>query len=186
LHALLGGKATTDVTPLRHRETIGHSMARPDGWAGHFKYWYSRQRRDSGEEHRQVPVSTYLLTRRNSHRLPLIAQGQWSSPDAWDRSGGRVASEQGRTRDLRRAPVMFPSGMGQVRPDRPEVRLPSMLRKAKKAGKSPRLKTGSSWRRQPRCVRVNGVTRVDWRRSRPGPDPGRGDRLQLHSNMVPQ
>jgi len=158
------------------------------GWEGHEKYWSVKEGVIIGKNTENVPVSTYLLTKRKFSDFRLVfefklAQSEMHSGIAmW----GRVAPDKGDKYTYAGHLVMFPSGWGMYdlfgRNGLPVDGGP-----AKKVGKQHDwndleiLAQGNRVR-----VAVNGKLVVDWR----DPEPKRilegPIGLQLHSNNVPQ
>ena len=159
-----------------------------DGWEGHEKYWSVKDGVIVGKNTKPVPVSTYLLTKRDFRDFHLkatvkLVQSEMHSGIAF---WGRKAPEKKDEFTYAGHLVMFPSGWGMYdlfgRNGLPVDGGP-----AKKVGKQ------HDWNdidiiAQGNRVRVvaNGVLVVDWR----DPEPDRIKEapigLQLHSNTVPQ
>jgi hypothetical protein len=159
-----------------------------DGWEGHQHLWSVKDGVIVAQNKEPIPVSTYLLTRRNftDFRLratvKLVESEMHSGIAFW----GRIAPERNDKYTYAGHLVMFPSEWGMYdlygRNALPVDRAP-----AKKVGKQHDwndleiLAQGNRVR-----VAVNGAQVVDWY----DPEPERIKEgpigLQLHSNKVPQ
>ena len=159
-----------------------------DGWVGHENYWSVEDGEIVGRNTEPVPVSTYLLTKRDfsDFRLlfefKLVESEMHSGIALW----GEVAPEKGDPHTYAGHLVMFPSNYGfwdlygrNSIHDNAEA--------AKKIGKQ------HDWNRieilaQGNRIRfvLNGELISDWRE----PEPERIQKgpigLQLHSNKIPQ
>jgi hypothetical protein len=159
-----------------------------DGWMGHDKHWTVRDGTIVGKNNERVPVSTYLLTKRNFSDFRLLATVKLARSEM--HSGialwGRVAPEKDDPYTYAGHLVMFPSGWG-LYDLYGRNGLPVDGAAAKKVGKQ------HDWNQleilaQGNRIRlaVNGVEVVDWR----DPEPDRIKEgpigLQLHANNDPQ
>jgi hypothetical protein len=159
-----------------------------EGWEGHKHRWSVQDGVIVGKNNDRVPVSTYLLTKRNFSDFRLLAtvklvrSEMHSGIALW----GRVAPEKNDPYTYAGHLVMFPSGWGMY-DLYGRNGLPVDGGPAKKVGKQ------HDWNQleilaQGNRVRlaVNGVQVVDWR----DPEPDRIKEgpigLQLHSNNEPQ
>jgi hypothetical protein len=159
-----------------------------DGWEGHKKYWSVQDDVIIGKNTDPVPVSTYLLTKRNFSDFRLVfdfklAKSEMHSGIAmW----GRIAPEKGDPYTYAGLLVMFPSGYGFY-----DLYGRNMIHqnaaKARKVGKQ------HDWNHieilaQGNRVRfvLNGVLISDWREPLPDRIKEAPIGLQLHSNKVPQ
>jgi hypothetical protein len=171
------------------RETIklfnGKDLA---GWQGHEKYWSVKDETIIGRNTKEVPVSTYLLTKRKFSDFRLVfdfklARSEMHSGIAlW----GRIAPEKGDKYTYAGHLVMFPSGYGFYDLYGREM-IHENAAKAKKVGKQ------HDWNKieilaQGNRIRfvLNGVLVSDWREPRPERIKEAPIGLQLHSNMEPQ
>jgi hypothetical protein len=158
------------------------------GWVGHDQHWSVKDGVIVGKSTDKVPVSTYLLTKKNYTDFRLTAKVKLAESEM--HSGiafwGRVAPEQHDPYTYAGHLVMFPSGWGMYDLYGRQG-LPVDGGPAKKVGKQHDwndleiLAQGNRVR-----VAVNGTQVVDWR----DPEPKRIKEgpigLQLHSNAVPQ
>jgi Domain of Unknown Function (DUF1080) len=159
-----------------------------DGWVGHDKHWSVVDGTIVGKNKDAVPVSTYLLTKKNysdfrlTAKVKLVESEMHSGIAFW----GRIAPEQKDPFTYAGHLVMFPSGWGMY-DLYGRNGLPVDPNPAKKVGKQHDwndleiLAQGNRVR-----VAVNGTQVIDWR----DPEPNRIKEgpigLQLHSNKVPQ
>jgi hypothetical protein len=159
-----------------------------DGWEGDKKHWSAQGGVIVGKNDHSVPVSTYLVTKRNFSDFRLLATAKLVRSEM--HSGialwGRLAPDKGDPYTYAGHLVMFPGGWGLYdlygRNGLPVDGAP-----AKKVGKQHDwnhleiLAQGNRIR-----LAVNGVQVVDWR----DPEPDRIREgpigLQLHSNNEPQ
>jgi hypothetical protein len=159
-----------------------------DGWVGHEKYWSVVDGTIVGKNTEAVPVSTYLLTKKNysdfrlKAKVKLVQSEMHSGIAFW----GRIAPEKNDPFTYAGHLVMFPSNWGMY-DLYGRNGLPVDPNPAKKVGKQHDwndleiLAQGNRVR-----VAVNGSQVIDWR----DPEPNRIKEgpigLQLHSNTVPQ
>jgi 3-keto-disaccharide hydrolase len=159
-----------------------------DGWVGHQKHWSVVDGTIVGKNTEAVPVSTYLLTKKNfsdfrlKAKVKLVQSEMHSGIAFW----GRIAPEKNDPFTYAGHLVMFPSGWGMY-DLYGRNGLPVDPNPAKKVGKQHDwndleiLAQGNRVR-----VAVNGSQVIDWR----DPEPNRIKEgpigLQLHSNTVPQ
>lgn len=160
-----------------------------DGWEGHEKYWSVKDGVIVGKSTDNVPVSTYLATKKKysdfllKNKVKLVGPSQMHSGIAiW----GRLAPEKGDKYTYMGPLVMFPSGWGLYDLYRRNgLKVDTTL--AKKYGKQKDwndldiLAQGNRIR-----VAVNGIFVEEWIDPKPdllleGPIG-----LQLHSNKEPQ
>jgi 3-keto-disaccharide hydrolase len=159
-----------------------------DGWEGHTQYWSVEDGQIVGRNRDPVPVSTYLLTKRQftDFRLlvttKLVESEMHSGVALW----GRKAPEQHDPYTFAGHLVMFPSGWG-LYDLYGRKGLPTDTAPAKKAGNQ------HDWNQleilaQGNRIRlvVNGSLVLDWRDPEPGVLYSGPIGLQLHSNKVPQ
>jgi hypothetical protein len=161
-----------------------------EGWEGHAKYWSVVDGVIVGKNTEEVPVSTYLLTKRKFSDFRLTAQVKLVSSEM--HSGiafwGRLAPEKGDPFTYMGHLVMFPSGWGMYDLHR-RGGLPVDAGPAKKASEGRQhdwndleiLATGHRVR-----VAVNGSPVVDFTDPKPDLVAEGPIALQLHSNKVPQ
>ena len=159
-----------------------------DGWEGDMKYWSIQDRVIVAKNKEQVPVSTYLTTKRKFSDFRLLAtvklvQSEMHSGIAmW----GRLAPDHGDPHTYAGHLVMFPSHWGMY-DLYGRAGLPVDGAPAKKVGRQ------HDWNKleilaQGNRVRlaVNGTQVIDWY----DPEPDRIKEgpigLQLHSNADPQ
>jgi uncharacterized protein (DUF427 family) len=159
-----------------------------DGWEGHAKYWSVVDGVIVGKNTTEVPVSTYLFTKKNysdfrlKAKVKLVESEMHSGIAFW----GRIAPEKGDPYTYMGHLVMFPSGWGMYDLHR-RGGLPVDGNPAKKVGKQHDwndleiLAQGNRVR-----VAVNGVAVVDYRDNKPDLVAEGPIALQLHSNKVPQ
>jgi hypothetical protein len=158
------------------------------GWEGHEKYWSVKDGVIVGKNTSQVPVSTYLVTKRKFSDFRLIfdfklAEAEMHSGIAmW----GRVAPDKGDRYTYAGLLVMFPSDYGFYDLYGRNL-IHTNAEKAKKVGKQ------HDWNHieilaQGNRVRfvLNGVLISDWREPQPDRIKEAPIGLQLHSNQVPQ
>ena len=158
------------------------------GWEGHEKYWSVKEGVIIGKNTENVPVSTYLLTKRKFSYFRLVfefklAQSEMHSGIAmW----GRVAPEKGDKYTYAGHLVMFPSGYGFYDLYGRQM-IHHNVDKAKKLGKQ------HDWNRmeilaQGNRIRfvLNGELISDWREPLPDRIKEAPIGLQLHSNKEPQ
>ena len=171
------------------RETIRLFNGRDlDGWQGHEKYWSVVDGVIVGKNEDEVPVSTYLLTKRTFSDFRLLATVKLVKSEM--HSGialwGRIAPERNDPFTYAGHLVMFPSAWG-FHDLYGRNNLGVDGEPAKKVGKQ------HDWNAleilaQGNRIRLvaNGVLVADWR----DPEPDRVKEgpigLQLHSNTVPQ
>ncbi|MES2790387.1 MAG: DUF1080 domain-containing protein [Planctomycetota bacterium] len=159
-----------------------------EGWEGHEKYWSVKDGVIIAKSTERIPVSTYLLTKKNysdfrfTGTVKLVESEMHSGIAMW----GRLAPEQGDKYTYAGHLVMFPSGWG-FHDLYGRRALPVDAAPAKQVGKQ------HDWNEleilaQGNRIRlvVNGALVADWR----DPEPKRilegPIGLQLHSNKVPQ
>ena len=159
-----------------------------EGWEGHEKYWSVRDGAIVGKNTTEVPVSTYLLTKKTysdfrlTATVKLVESEMHSGISFW----GRVAPEKGDPYTYAGHLVMFPSGWG-LYDLYGRNGLPVDPNPAKKIGKQHDwndleiLAQGNRVR-----VAVNGAPVIDWRDPQPDRIKDGPIGLQLHSNKVPQ
>lgn len=158
------------------------------GWEGHEKYWSVQDGVIVGKNIKPVPVSTYLLYKRNFRDFHLkasvkLVQSEMHSGIAF---WGRKAPERKDEYTYAGHLVMFPSGWGMYDLYGRNM-LPVDPKPAIKVGKQHDWNDLEIWAVGDRVrVKVNGTQVVDWR----DPEPKRimtgPIGLQLHSNSVPQ
>jgi hypothetical protein len=159
-----------------------------DGWVGHNKYWSAKDGVIIGKNTDNVPVSTYLLTKRKFSDFRLVfdfklAESEMHSGIAmW----GRVAPDKGDKYTYAGHLVMFPSGYGFY-DLYGRNGIHDNAAKAKKVGKQ------HDWNHieilaQGNRIRfvLNGVLISDWREPKPETIKEAPIGLQLHSNPKPQ
>lgn len=158
------------------------------GWEGHEKYWSVKDGVIIGKNTENVPVSTYLVTKRNFSDFRLVfdfklAQSEMHSGIAmW----GRVAPDKGDKYTYAGHLVMFPSGYGFYDLyGRNSIH--GNAAEAKKVGKQ------HDWNNmeilaQGNRIRfvLNGKLISDWREPLPERIKDAPIGLQLHSNKEPQ
>ncbi len=159
-----------------------------DGWEGHERYWSVVDGTIVGKNRDEVPVSTYLLTKRKFTDFRLTAKVKLATSEM--HSGiafwGRVAPEKGDPFTYMGHLVMFPSDWGMYDLHR-RGGLPVDGKPAKAVGKQHDwndleiLATGKRVR-----VAVNGSAVVDFTDPKPELIAEGPIALQLHSNKVPQ
>ncbi len=161
-----------------------------DGWEGHSKYWSVVDGTIVGKNTEEVPVSTYLLTKRKFSDFRLTAKVKLATSEM--HSGiafwGKAAPEKGDPHTYMGHLVMFPSGWGMYDLHR-RGGLPVDGGPAKKASEGRQhdwndleiLATGHRVR-----VAVNGMAVVDFTDPKPELIAEGPIALQLHSNKVPQ
>ncbi len=159
-----------------------------DGWVGHEKYWAVHDGVIVGKNDQKVPVSTYLLTKKNYSDFRLIAKVRLVESEM--HSGicfwGRVAPERKDPYTYAGHLVMFPSNWG-MHDLYGRNGLPVDAAPAKKVGKQHDwndleiLAQGNRVR-----VAVNGAQVIDWRDPLPDRIKEGPIGLQLHSNNAPQ
>ena len=182
--------AAPEVAPKSGtRETVRLFNGRDlDGWQGHEKHWSVVDGVIVGKNDAPVPVSTYLLTKRNFSdfrllaKVKLVCSEMHSGIALW----GRIAPERGDPFTYAGHLVMFPSGWG-FHDLYGRNNLGVDGEPAKKVGKQHDwnqleiLAQGNRIRLAVNCVQV-----ADWR----DPEPDRIKEgpigLQLHSNKEPQ
>ena len=159
-----------------------------DGWVGHEKHWSVVDGVIVGKNTSPVPVSTYLLTKKNysdfrlTAKVKLVESEMHSGIAFW----GRIAPERKDPYTYAGHLVMVPSGWGMY-DLYGRNGLPVDAAPAKKVGKQHDwndleiLAQGNRVR-----VAVNGTQVIDWR----DPEPNRIKEgpigLQLHKTDVPQ
>ncbi len=159
-----------------------------DGWVGHESHWSVVDGTIVGKNTAKVPVSTYLLTKKNytdfrlTAKVKLVESEMHSGIAFW----GRVAPEKNDPYTYAGHLVMFPTGWGMYdlygRNGLPVDPKPAIaVGKQHDWNDLEILAQGNRVR-----VAVNGVPVIDWR----DPEPARIKEgpigLQLHSNTVPQ
>lgn len=161
-----------------------------EGWEGHEKYWSVADGAIKGKNTGEVPVSTYLVTKRKfkdfrlKAKVKLVESEMHSGIAFW----GRLAPEKGDPFTYMGHLVMFPSGWGMYDLHRRNG-LPVDGKPAQAASKGKQhdwndleiLATGHRVR-----VAVNGVAVVDFTDPKPELCVEAPIGLQLHSNKVPQ
>ena len=161
-----------------------------NGWEGHEKYWSVADGAIVGKNSDEVPVSTYLFTKRKftdfrlKARVKLVTSEMHSGIAFW----GKAAPEKGDPFTYMGHLVMFPSGWGMYDLHR-RGGLPVDGKPAKAAAEGKQhdwnnleiLATGHRVR-----VAVNGVAVVDFTDPKPELVAEGPIALQLHSNKVPQ
>ena len=161
-----------------------------DGWEGHDKYWSVVDGAIVGKNTEEVPVSTYLFTKKKftdfrlKARVKLVTSEMHSGIAFW----GKAAPEKGDKYTYMGHLVMFPSGWGMYDLHR-RGGLPVDGKPAMKASEGRQhdwndleiLATGMRVR-----VAVNGVAVVDFTDPKPELVAEGPIALQLHSNKVPQ
>ncbi len=184
-------KKEPPIVPPRkgERETIklfnGKNL---DGWEGHEKYWSIQDDVIVGKNTDEVPVSTYLLTKKKYSDFRLVfdfklAKSEMHSGIAmW----GRIAPEKRDKYTYAGHLVMFPSGYGFYDLYGREL-IHKNDDKAKKVGKQ------HDWNHieilaQGNRIRfvLNGELISDWREPLPDRIKEAPIGLQLHSNKEPQ
>lgn len=162
-----------------------------DGWEGHSKYWSVEAGVIVGKNSEEVPVSTYLLTKRNftdfqlQFSAKLVKSEMHSGVALW----GRLAPEKKDPYTYAGHLVMFPSGWGLYdlygRNGGPDLKVDTQP--AKKVGKQHDWNDMEIFAQGNRIRLVaNGVLVVDWRDPKPETIKEGPIGLQLHSNKVPQ
>jgi hypothetical protein len=160
-----------------------------NGWEGHENYWSVVDGVIVGKNTKRVPVSTYLVTKRNftdfrlTAKVKLVTSDMHSGIAFW----GRLAPEKGDKFTYMGHLVMFPFGWGMYDLHR-RGGLPVDSQPAKAASKGDRewndleiLATGLNVK-----VAVNGKPVVDFT-DKSGEFKASGPiALQLHSNDAPQ
>jgi len=159
-----------------------------DGWEGHKELWSIQNGVIVGKNSKPVPVSTYLVTKKNysDFALALSAKLVESEMHSGVAIWGEVAPDRGDKYTYKGHLVMFPSGWG-LYDLYGRLGLKADPNPAKKAGKQ------HDWNdmeifAQGNRIRfvVNGMLVLDWR----DPEPDRIKEgpigLQLHSNNAPQ
>jgi hypothetical protein len=159
-----------------------------DGWEGHSKHWSVVNGSIVGKNTEEVPVSTYLLTKRKfsdfriTAKVKLVESEMHSGIAFW----GRVAPEKNDPYTYAGHLVMFPSGWGMY---------DLYGRNGLKVDPAPAKKVGKQhdWNdieilAQGNRVRVavNGTLVVDWRDPQPERILEGPLGLQLHSNKEAQ
>ncbi len=159
-----------------------------DGWDGNKKYWSVEDGEIVGKNSDEVPVSTYLLTKRKfsdfrlTAKVKLVTSEMHSGIGLW----GRVAPEKGDPFTYMGHLVMFPSGWGMYDLHR-RGGLPVDGNPAKKVGKQHDWNNLEILAKGARVkVAVNGVEVVDFTDNKPELVAEGPIALQLHSNKVPQ
>jgi 3-keto-disaccharide hydrolase len=160
-----------------------------EGWEGHQKYWSVVDGVIVGKNTAEVPVSTYLVTKKKfkdfrlKARVKLVQSEMHSGITMW----GRLAPEKGDAFTYMGHLVMFPEGWGMYDLHRRNG-LPVDGKPAKAASKGDHewndleiLAVGNRVR-----VAVNGVPVVDYTDPKPELCVDGPIGLQLHSNKVPQ
>ncbi len=166
-----------------------------DGWEGHEKYWSAVDGAIVGKNQDEVPVSTYLLTKRKFSDFRLTAKVKLLTKEVKPGSlamhsgiafWGRVAPEKGDPFTYMGHLVMFPTDWGMYDLHR-RGGLPVDGKPAKAVGKQydwndlEILATGKRVR-----VAVNGSAVVDFTDPKPELIAEGPIALQLHSNKVAQ
>jgi hypothetical protein len=158
------------------------------GWVGHDKYWSVKDGVIIGKNTEPVPVSTYLLTKRNFSDFRLVfdfklAESEMHSGIAF---WGRIAPERKDEYTYAGHLVMFPSNYGFY-DLYGRAGIHKNADKAKPVGKQ------HDWNHmeilaQGNRIRfvLNGVLISDWREPEPERIKEAPIGLQLHSNKVPQ
>ena len=160
-----------------------------EGWVGHEKHWSVVDGTIVGKNTAPVPVSTYLLTKKNysdfrlTAKVKLVQSEMHSGIAFW----GRIAPEKNDPFTYAGHLVMFPSGWGMY-DLYGRNGLPVDPNPAKKVGKQHDwndleiLAQGNRVR-----VAVNGSEVIDWRDPEPNRMQGRTDRTPApFLNTVPQ
>ncbi len=173
--------AAADSTPLFDGKSL-------DGWEGHTKYWSVVDGVIVGKNEGEIPVSTYLLTKKKYGDFRLTAKVKLAKSEM--HSGisfwGRVAPEKGDEYTYMGHLVMFPTNWGMYDLYR-RGGLPVDGKPAKKVGNQHDwndleiLATGHRVR-----VAVNGVAVVDFTDPKPDSISEGPIGLQLHSNKEAQ
>jgi hypothetical protein len=187
--ALLAADAPVVAPKTGPRETLRPFNGRDlEGWQGHEKYWSVVDGVIVAKSDSPIPVSTYLLTKRNFSDFRLLAtvklvrSEMHSGIALW----GRVAPERGDPFTYMGHLVMFPSGWG-LHDLYGRNNLGVDGEPAKRAGKQ------HDWNAleilaQGNRIRLvaNGVQVVDWRDPEPQRIKDGPIGLQLHSNQEPE
>ncbi len=159
-----------------------------DGWEGHEKYWSVVDGTIVGKNADEVPVSTYLVTKRKftDFRLTskvMLAKSEMHSGIAF---WGRLAPEKGDPFTYMGHLVMFPSDWGMFDLHR-RGGLPVDGKPAKAVGKQHEWNDLEILAKGHRVqVAVNGSAVVDYTDPKPELIAEGPIALQLHSNKVPQ
>jgi hypothetical protein len=161
-----------------------------EGWEGHKKYWSVVDGVIVGKNSEEVPVSTYLVTKKKftdfrlTAKVKLVKSKMHSGITLW----GRLAPEKGDPYTYMGQLVMFPLGWGMYDLHRRNG-LPVDSKPAKEAAKGRDyewndleiLATGLNIK-----VAVNGVAVVDYNEKSNEFKAEGPIGLQLHSNKEPQ
>ncbi len=158
------------------------------GWEGHQKYWSVKDGVIIGKNTANVPVSTYLLTKRKFSDFRLVFDFKLAKSDM--HSGialwGRIAPEKGDKYTYAGHLVMFPSDYGFY-DLYGRTMIHTNAKDAKKVGKQHDWNTIEILAQGNRIRFVlNGVLISDWREPKPELIKEAPIGLQLHSNSVPQ
>ena len=180
--------ARSDPSPAPAESLVLFDGKTLDGWEGHEKYWSVVDGTIVGKNSDEVPVSTYLVTKRKFADFRLTAKVKLATSEM--HSGiafwGRVAPEKGDPFTYMGHLVMFPSDWGMYDLHR-RGGLPVDGKPAKAVGKQHDwndleiLAVGKRVR-----VAVNGSAVVDFTDPKPELVAEGPIALQLHSNKVPQ